>query len=212
MSKTTKARRLKNVLSKNGHFLARNIDLLESRELQDLYEFRHRVFSKELGWVPTGLVAGDAYDGHSVHFGAFSDAGDIVGCSRLILPEGAFMLEKDFADLLEPGYNLRKEIDTVEASQFAVSSQLRRTREGFAVTELLCKTMCLWSRRNGVRYCYMVLDQNYLAFLQRFFSLQTIGPPRIYEPETASVAAVFDLDDLSPENMEAFWSVLGATS
>jgi N-acyl-L-homoserine lactone synthetase len=212
MSKTIRASRLKNAQLKNGSFLARNIDPAESRELQDLYEFRHRVFSKELGWVPTSLGAGDPYDGHSVHFGAFSNAGDIVGCSRLILPKGGFMLEREFADLLDPGYNLRKETDTVEASQFAVSRELRRTREGFAVTELLCKTMCLWARRNGIRYCYMVLDANYLEFLQAFFSLRTIGPPRVYEPQIASVAAVFDLAELHPEDAETFWSVLGTTS
>ena len=172
------------------------------------YEFRHRVFSQELGWVP-GPRETDQYDQHSVHFAAFSPAGDVVACGRFILPSGTFMLETEFRDLVEPGYPVRKEADTVEASRFAVSADLRRTKDGFAVTELLCSTMCLWARRNAIRYCYLVLDNNYLGFLQRFFPVRVIGPTKVYDSGLTSAAVIFDMAEFGLDEAHALWDSLG---
>jgi N-acyl-L-homoserine lactone synthetase len=212
MSRTTKARELQNVELRNEGFLARNIDPDDSHDLERIHQFRHRVFAQELGWVGGASRETDQYDRHSVHFAAFSQSGDVVAYSRFILPSGSFMLETEFPDLVEPGYRLRKEEDTVEASRFAVSADLRRTKEGFAVTELLCSTMCLWARRNSVRQCYLVLDYSYFGFLQQFFPVRAIGPTKVYDSGLTSVAVIFDLAEFGLDEAHALWASLGSTT
>jgi N-acyl-L-homoserine lactone synthetase len=211
MSGTTEARSRHSVELRNEGFLARNLDPDHSDDLDRIHQFRHRVFSQELGWV-AGPRETDEYDQHSVHFAAFSPAGDVVACSRFILPSGTFMLETEFTDLVEPGYQVRKEADTVEASRFAVSADLRRTKEGFAVTELLCSTMCLWARRNAIRYCYLVLDNNYVDFLQRFFPVSVIGPTKVYDSGLTSAAVIFDMAEFGLDEANALWDSLGRTA
>ena len=209
MLKSLKDNRLLNMELKDGQFVARNIDSGDPYAMEKIYTFRHKVFSKELGWVFSLSKEHDEYDDTSVHFAVFSDSGDIVGYSRLNLAEGGFMLEKEFSDLIGSTYSIRKESDTVEGSRFTVSPDLRRSKSGFKVSELLCKTMCRWCKINGIRYWYLVMDKNYLDFLQRFFPIQQVGVTKEYQPGLTSSAVFIDLKKLGAEEADSFWSMLG---
>ena len=211
MLKSLKDNRLLNIELRDSEFVARNIDSDDPYAMEKIYAFRHKVFSKELGWVFSLSKERDDYDDTAVHFAVFSDSGDIVGYSRLNLAEGGFMLEKEFSDLIGDTYSIRKESDTVEGSRFTVIPELRRSKSGFKVSELLCKTMCRWCRINGIRYWYLVMDKLYLDFLQRFFSIQQVGVTREYQPGLISVVAFIDLKKLGAEEADSFWSILGDT-
>jgi N-acyl-L-homoserine lactone synthetase len=199
---------------RDGSFVARSLDPDNAVEMDGAYAFRYKVFHKELEWSSNGSDGreSDEYDECSAHFGVFSDTGEMLGYGRLTLPDNGFMIEKEFADLLDPGARVGKGDDTAEASRFAISRRLRRSREGFTVTGLLCTTMCKWSRKNEVRYWYMVLDTKYLEFLQQHFPFEAIGAPKEYEPGKASVAARIDLSLLGADEAQTFWGLLGRGS
>jgi N-acyl-L-homoserine lactone synthetase len=201
--------RSNNVELRSDRFVARNLDFNNKFDMDNAYSFRYRVFHKELGWESRQAKEYDEYDSTSAHFGVFSESDELVGYSRLHLPEGRFMIEYEFADLVEPGSCIRKKEDTVEASRFAISMELRQTKEGFIATELLCKTMCQWAKKNGIRYWYMVLDKSYLDFLLCFFDIETIGVPVEYTPGSASVAGIVNISKLGIEEANAFWNTLG---
>jgi acyl homoserine lactone synthase len=196
----------------NGPFVARNLAQGNRLEMDKAYAFRHAVFCRELGWQSAEAREKDGYDRTSVHFGVFDDSDELVGYCRLHLPAGPFMIENEFADLVAPWHRIRKTQDTVEASRFGIGHRLRRTKDGFEVTELLCKTMYLWARGNNVRYVYLVLDAEYLDFLLRFFPIQPIGGRKNYDHQMESIAVIVDLTKLGLKHADTLWDTLGNES
>src|SRR4051812_49144131 len=96
------------------------------------YRLRHLVFSENLGWVPhssSGLEI-DCYDRSAKTVGLFSESGKIAGLVRLVTSDQPYMLETEFAALLVPGHNLRKEADTIEISRLAVLPSEKNGRGG----------------------------------------------------------------------------------
>ncbi len=78
---------------RDGELVGRTLDPNNKEEMRQAREFRQKIFLEELGWsLPetSGEVV-DEYDRYSVHFGAFSETGELIGYCRLILPKGYFM-------------------------------------------------------------------------------------------------------------------------
>lgn len=194
---------------KKEQFTARKLNWTNKKVVEKIYAFREIIFCDELGWETKYSNENDHYDNTSVHFAVFSDKRGIVAYSRLHLAKGGFMLENEFKDLVSNKYRIRKKDDTVEGSRFAVAPYLRRTKEGFLVTELLCQRMCIWSKKNGIKYMYAVLDRNYLDFLKRFFSIRSIGPMKEYEQGLKSIAVIVDLRGFGKKESTMFWDSLG---
>jgi len=196
---------------KDGSLSARVLDSDNQDDMEEARTFRHKIFLEELGWSlldSTGQEI-DEYDKNSVHFGAFEDSGELVGYCRVILPKIGFMIEKDFADLVNPGYRIRKEKDTVEASRFAISKDLRGKGEGFRVIAVLLRSMYQWAKANRVRYIYGVCASDHLSFVREYFSCcKQIGPAHEYEPGVSSSALIFDLEKLDVAKVQEFWSLV----
>jgi len=191
--KKGRVKEIKSIRLKEGEFLAKN---LNQHEIEKAYRFRYKIFCEELKWLPNNNneKESDEYDQYSVHFGVFSRSGEIVGYSRIILPGNSFTLEKEFTDLLDPNYCIRKEKDTVEISRLAVKKELRGRQESATkISMLLYKIMYQWAVKNGVRYWYMVVETDYLKVLQMFFPCKSIGPVKEYQPNVSSVAALLDI-------------------
>ncbi len=179
---------LDNALEKN--FLIRE---LEPDEREDAYKFRYQVFCNELNWIAQNKSKKDidSYDNHAVHFGVFSHFGDLVGYSRIILPENNFMLEHEFRDLIENS-PIRKSKDTVEISRLAIEKSLRMGYE-FQTGMLLYRIMYNWSLDHKVRYWYMAVNLRYLRSLQKLFPCKSIGQAKSYQSGIPTVAALLDL-------------------
>ena len=200
-----------NIKIKDGSLIGRTLDSNNKEEMKRAREFRHRIFLDELGWsLPEGTVENvDKYDGGAVHFGAFSDTGELLGYFRLVLSENGFMIEREFASLIYPDYCVRKEKDTVEASHFAISRRLRGEEDGFRVIGLLLRTLYLWAKNNNVRYIYGVCASDYLKFLEGLFSgCKSIGPAYEYQKGVSSSALIFDLEKLDLPEIQVFWSLV----
>jgi acyl homoserine lactone synthase len=196
---------------KDGRLLARNLDPDKKSDMDEALAFRHKIFLEELGWslLDTTGQEIDGYDQSSVHFGAYMDSGELVGYCRLILPNIGFMIERDFADLVAPGYCIRKEEDTVEISRFAIPKELRGKEEGFRVIGVLLACVYKWAVTNKVRYIYGVCASDHLQFVEGFFPCcKSIGPAHEYQPGTSSSALIFDLQELDLARVQEFWSLV----
>jgi len=183
-----------NIKIKEGNFTAR---ILKSDELEKAYQFRYEIFHKELKWFPPDKekrkIDTDMYDQFSIHFGVFTGEEKLIGYGRLVLPKSDFMLEREFKNLLtHTGYVIRKKKDTVEVSRVVINKNFR-SANNFNTIWLLFKAMYWWSVKNKTRYWYMVIELNYLKFLQRLFPLKQIGGIKYYQPNVATAAALLDL-------------------
>lgn len=196
---------------KDGNLSARILDWDKKSDMSEALAFRHKIFLEELGWSlldSTGQEI-DEYDQSSVHFGAYSDSGKLVGYCRLILPKSGFMIEKDFADLVTPGYCIRKEEDTVEISRFAIPRELRGKEGGFRVIGVLLRCVYQWAVTNKGRYIYGVCASDHLQFVEEFFPCcKSIGPAHEYQPGVSSSALIFDLEELDLVKVQEFWALV----
>jgi N-acyl-L-homoserine lactone synthetase len=168
---------------------------------------RHEVFCENLKWVPPcsdGLET-DEYDPFSMAIGVFSAEEELLGVFRFLPPSWSFMLEREFAPLLAPGYRVRKEWDTAEVTRFTVAPDLRH--HGISpghISRLMYKGMYQWSLENDVRYIYVAVERRFLrALVIAGYPYEAIGPVTALPPAGAeSVAAILDWENFRSENRE----------
>lgn len=166
---------------------------------------RHTVFCQTLEWIPPspdGLET-DQHDLFAISMGVFSAAEELLGVFRFLPPSRKFMLEHEFASLLVPGYQVRKQWDTAEVTRFTVAPNLRQ--QGISpghISRLMYKAMYQWSLENGVRYIYVAVERRFWrALVIAGYPYQTIGPVTALPPAGAeSVAAILDWEHFRSEN------------
>jgi N-acyl-L-homoserine lactone synthetase len=178
-------------------------------EMEEARTFRYKIFLEELGWslLESNGQEFDEYDENSVHFGAFEDSGQMVGYCRLILNNNdGFMIEKEFTDLVYPGYCIRKKDDTVEMSRFAITRERRGRETGIGVMSVLVRCVYRWAEANRVRYIYGVCASNLVGHIKESFSCaKQIGPDHEYQPGVSSAAFIVDLEKLDVTQILKFW-------
>ncbi len=140
-------------------------DLRGDGEKCQAYRLRHRVFSEELGWVPrtTDQMETDEYDSHAVPIGILDGQKRILAYARLVLPDRAFMIEREVSCLVSSNHRVRKEDNTAEVSRLCVSPEARNAsvsgRFGtHSLSMLPYKRIYHWCARNRVRYVHIVVD------------------------------------------------------
>ncbi|MEW6618379.1 MAG: acyl-homoserine-lactone synthase [bacterium] len=178
-----------------------------------VYRLRHKVFCEELKWVPCtkDKLEIDEYDQKSVLFGVFDTTTlkpnkKLLACLRLILPESDFMLEREFSCLIEPGYHIRKENDTVEISRLSVAPEARgkilsHNFNFYYVSFLLYKGIYLWSIIHNIKYFYIVVELKFYRLLRIMgFSCRAIGKPEVMEDRVIAIAAILSRRDFEVLN------------
>lgn len=169
-------------------------------EYLQAYRLRHHVFCETLGWVPsnpTGLEI-DRYDSFATSLGLFSEENVLLGLIRLLPPNRPFMLESEFSDLVAPGYQIRKEADTIELSRLAISPFVKREGAASRYLNLLLKGLYHWSIANEIRFVYVEVEMRFQKVLHRLgFPSTRIGPVKSLPPaEAVSVAIFFDWEEV----------------
>lgn len=166
---------------------------------------RHAVFCQNLKWVPPcpdGLET-DEHDPFAMSVGVFSAWEELLGVFRFLPPSRPFMLEREFAPLLAPGYRVRKERDTAEVTRFTVAPDLRQhdISPGH-ISRLLYKGMYQWSLENGVRYIYVAVERRFWrALVIAGYPYELIGPVTALPPAGAeSVAAILDWENFRSQS------------
>jgi acyl homoserine lactone synthase len=172
------------------------------------YELRHKVFAEELGWVQqndNGLEQ-DAYDKYAEHFGVFKNT-NILSYLRLVTPDYRFMLEKEFSNLVSPGYVLRKDSDTREVSRLCVDFDERSTRfctdiGQLGVSMFLYRRVYQWCAEFNVRYLYLVVEYKVFRLLKMLgFPCALIGEPTRMSDGIVAAAAIMDWRDFEDRNL-----------
>ncbi|HXI86913.1 MAG TPA: acyl-homoserine-lactone synthase, partial [Parvularculaceae bacterium] len=124
---------------------------LYARELDAMFELRHRVVIREWGWRIPGATDGresDAFDGddtvYIVAFGA--DHRKVVGCARLNPTTGPHLFSELFADYCGL-QGVRRGERIFELSRFLVDPSLSRRDYGRVMgsMEFAVNTFCLAS-------------------------------------------------------------------
>lgn len=187
---------------REGHLTARTIYTEHDRWKNA--RLRHDVFCDDLRWVPArpdGLET-DSYDRFAISLGIFGEGDGMLATTRLLPAQAPFMLEREFAGLIEPGHILRKAADTAEVTRLALSPQVRRSApEALQVSAMLYKAIYQWCLANQVRLLYLVVEKRYWRALRHAgFPCRQIGPITAFPPAgVESVAAALNLDEARRE-------------
>jgi acyl homoserine lactone synthase len=188
-----------------GPYCVRSLD--GARDHLQAARLRHEVFCKKLKWVPpcAGQLETDAYDSFSMAVGVFSSAQELLGVYRFLPPSQPFMLEREFAPLLAPGYQVRKEWDTAEVTRFTLAPDLRaRGIPPGHISRLMYKGMYHWSLDNGVRYIYVAVERRFWRALRiAGYPYTPVGPVTALPPAGAeSLAAILDWENFRSQNRQ----------
>ncbi len=187
-----------NMFDSKGMFFRR----IDSPELlEDVFRLRYQVYCKERQFLseseyPYGAEK-DAFDDFAIHFGAFDQAGMLVGAVRLILPESpVFPIEERIPTLtLGEGLPLRGEC--AEISRLTISKEFRWglssggpgghaafasrpssiMRKVSPVTLGLCHLMYVECLEQQIGYCLALMERPLQLLLRLHgFVFRQVGP------------------------------------
>ncbi|MDA8090905.1 MAG: hypothetical protein M0Z61_11905 [Nitrospiraceae bacterium] len=165
-------------------------------ELAQAYALRHKIFAEELRWVPMtpGNLEIDCYDtpaatGFSVFF-----EGALLAYIRYIPSSRPFMIDRDFAVLMDPAHVIRREPDTGETSRFCVSPGARQKLPSGQYTFMfLLKGVYHWCVPRQIRYIYTVVETKVLRLLcAKGFPCEPVGVPVVMPDGTEAAAVLLD--------------------
>ena len=183
-------------------YSVRSIECEEDR--RRAYRLRHQVFCEDLKWTPPspGGLEMDRYDSFATSLGLFWEE-SLLGFIRFLPPDRPFMLENDFSDLIGPGYQIRKEADTMEISRLTIAPSSKSRGLSSRYLSMLLKGLYQWSLLNEIRFSYLEVEKR---FWRSLFSLgfpsTPIGPFKALPPaEVESVAAILDWEEFRRYNL-----------
>lgn len=185
------------IVISEGGLTARNI--LDTHEIIQAYQLRHRIFCETLGWRPeagNGLEIDD-YDIEAIFFGVFNEKNKLLAFLRIILPEKRFMLENEFIDLVGPDHKIRKARDTVEISRFCIAPEIKTCLsfnvKPYHIYILLYKSVYHWCIQNNIKYTYLVIGRPLFRLLQmQGFPCKAIGKPKRMPDGFVTIAAIME--------------------
>jgi len=159
---------IKPVRFQYGDIVFESVEPSEKEKIDKIHKLRHEVFVKKLAWVPSTPeeYERDSYDEYSLLFGVFKGE-DIVGTARFTLHPWPFMLDKDFADMLNGHPLPYRGQAAVELSRLGILPSMEDKKKSRRVAMLLYRGLYEWSLRNAVRYWYLVSTERYISSLRR---------------------------------------------
>lgn len=181
------------IIEENG-YVVKTISTRD--ELRQAYALRHEIFAEELRWVPTtpeGLET-DAYDTPATTgFGVFFE-GVIQAYIRFIPAGHPFMIDKDFACLMDPAHVIRREPDTGEISRFCVSSRSRgKLPSGQYTFMFLLKGLYHWCALRNINYIYSVVETKVARLCYaKGIICRPVGTPLAMPDGAEAVAVIID--------------------
>ncbi len=172
----------------------------EEEEILSAYHVRHCIFCEELGWVrrKESMLEFDEHDNNAIFIGVFDSVNKLKAFCRLILPKYIFMIEKEFASLVDSRHSIKKSDDRGEISRLCVSPDARNhfilcNNETYSISMLLFKGVYHWCKRNHIRYLYAVVEAKMLKLLRaKGFPCKLIGSPQKMKDGTIAVAVIMD--------------------
>lgn len=161
---------------KEEGFLIKRITTCEEREAA--FRLRHDVFCDELKWVPPSQdrMEEDAYDAFAHPIGLFDETKTLVGHVRLIHAPDPFMIEKEFACLLNGDKAFSKLPNMAESTRICVKKEFRTRQVGsLSIAHLLYKAIYNWCLLNDARFFVTIIEKRYYRYLKIFFPFEPLG-------------------------------------
>jgi N-acyl-L-homoserine lactone synthetase len=180
---------------------------LNSMDKIKSYQLRHKIFVKELGWVAPqkDQLEIDAYDGEGMMpLGVFDQTGRLIAHLRITLPEQTFMMEKEFAALIE--LPIPKTRNTVEVSRVCIEADVRNViiinpYGKYHISMFLYKCLYLWCCKNLIKNMVMVIENKLFRLLKMSgFPCRRIGRTTIMPDGVSAVAVRVDWQEFESEN------------
>ncbi len=186
------------VLKENG-FVARLLDADNPTEMELFQRLRYRYWVEKFKFFKPKApgekkLESDAYDEHSVHFGAFNDRADLVAYSRFILPgPNGLQIKNEFEELVHPRVKANFNIPrSVESSRLIVEPNLGIKRH--YVAQMIYKLKYQYMKLHGFRYWYIVSEKKLIRALRlQKYPFEIIGKGREYYG-SVRYPAVMDID------------------
>ena len=178
---------------------------LSMDEMKKAYRVRYKSFFEELGWIPENKMKldFDKYDEEAVHLGVYA-GGDLISYCRVIDSPQNFMIDKEFNNIVD-GSDIEER--SAEVSRLVTSEKAKKF-EKFAAPLLMYREVYKYMIKNKLRYCYIVVTQQYLKTVQKIFPFKRIGSSESHPGESLTVAAVLDLRQMEDyfKNDKNFYS------
>jgi len=174
-------------------------NLTSTIEHEKAYRLRHRIFVDELKWVApqADRLEIDVYDGKGMFpLGVFNQTGELIAHLRITLPHHSFMMEREFASLIESP--ISKSCSTVEVSRVCIEYGWRRVKlktvyGEYHLSMLLYKGLYQWCCQNLINNMYMVIEYKLYRLLKMTgFSCEAIGRTIIMPDGVSAIAVKID--------------------
>jgi acyl homoserine lactone synthase len=185
-------------------------NLTNSTEQENAYRLRHKIFVDELKWVPPqadGLDI-DIYDSEGmVPLGVFDRTGRLIAHLRITLPQRTFMMEREFAALIETP--ICKTDSTVEISRVCTEADTRTMRittpyGNMHVSMLLYKGLYYWCCQNLINDMCMVIENKLFRLLRiSGFPCRMIGKTTTMPDGVSAVAVRIDWREFELKNQSS---------
>lgn len=187
----------------------------------DMHRLRKRVFHDRMGWEVNiiGEIEIDEFDNcNPLYILSHDDAGNTVGCARLLPTTGPNMLSDVFGALLPPGESVRSPL-IWESSRFSVDVSASGVRNHrllrYTTGELLC-AMAEVGILAGLEFFVSVTD----LYMERILERADCQCDRLGEPvqfgKVAAVAGFWEVGEASlariRKNSGITWSVINEES
>ncbi|MDH3348662.1 MAG: GNAT family N-acetyltransferase [Desulfobulbaceae bacterium] len=173
------------------------IQILTTKKEKDAaYQLRHKVFAKELAWVPCNNSKKeiDIHDSKCIQIGIFTN-NRLIACLRIHLHTEKFMIENEFKSII--GEHLtHKTPQTIEVTRFCIANDVRKsqvlTKYGtFPILMLLEKAFYRWCRDNNKDIVYMVVSKQFFRLLNLLgMPCRAVAPATTMPDGVIAIAAI----------------------
>lgn len=169
-----------------------------SRELDQIFRLRHRVFGEQLGWdvrSDRGRERDEFDDADPVYLIGRDDDGKVVATVRLLSMSGPCMVGGVFKPLLDSAAPARTDRHW-EASRLAVemrSFAARHLRIANCFTQRLYAAVAEWGLISGIQKVVTIYDPVTERFVRRLGIRPSWRGPMIDFGKTSAVAVSFDV-------------------
>ena len=138
-----------------------------SEYIEQAQKLREAVFAQELKWVSPsddGLEY-DIYDENAEHIVLVNTDDEVIGYSRLIAANHAWMMDDCFPELIEP-YPFEKIWNSLELSRFAIDKRYRGFSGGEVPGYILLKATLLLADQLSFNRIYAIVAKDMQRFLK----------------------------------------------
>ena len=175
---------------------------LYTEQMQDLYAFRYKVATHEMGWKLPDAKEGldiDQFDTeNAVHFIDYNHKGKIIACARLVPTTGPNMLRDVFPQFCDAGAPPCSP-DIFEYTRYFVTKEGTSQEEFIRARARILIAIHEYCLANGIKQLSLLTYQKHYALAAFLFRTRPLGEAQYYEADDDYYVAM--TNDVSQEGL-----------